>query len=206
MTIAAADLGLYALALLALFLTPGPVWVALTARALSGGFQSAWPLALGVCVGDVLWPLLAILGVGWIVSVYGGFLELLKWVACATFLVMGLLVIRHAGKPISTDGRLTRPGMWAGFLAGVAVILGNPKAILFYMGILPGFFDFARLTVADIALICLASLIVPLAGNLIMAGFIGKARALLRSPQALRRTNLIAGGLLVAVGLVIPFT
>jgi hypothetical protein len=36
--------------------------------------------------------------------------------------------------------------MWAGFLAGLAVILGNPKAILFYMGMLPGFFDLRALT------------------------------------------------------------
>ena len=28
--------------------------------------------------------------------------------------------------------------MWAGFVAGLALILGNPKAILFYMGVLPG--------------------------------------------------------------------
>jgi threonine/homoserine/homoserine lactone efflux protein len=32
----------------------------------------------------------------------------------------------------------------AGFLAGLAAILANPKAILFYMGMLPGFFDLTR--------------------------------------------------------------
>lgn len=206
MTLHAADLGLYALALLALFLTPGPVWVALTARAMAGGFASAWPLALGVAVGDILWPLLAVLGVAWIVTVYGGFLELLKWVACATFLLMGALVIRHAGRPLASDSRLTRPGRLAGFLAGIAVILGNPKAILFYMGILPGFFDLGRLTVADVAVICTISFLVPLAGNLMMALFIGRARALLRSPLAIRRLNVLAGALLLAVGLVIPFS
>src|SRR5690606_18521261 len=105
-------------------------------------------------------------GVAWIVTLYAGFLELLKWVACATFLVMGLLIMRHAGDPVSADGRLTRPGRGAGFAAGLAVIIGNPKAILFYMGILPGFFDLDRLTAADVALICAASVAVPLAGNL----------------------------------------
>ena len=48
MTIAASDLGLYALGILLLWLTPGPVWVAVTARALAGGFRAAWPLAVGV--------------------------------------------------------------------------------------------------------------------------------------------------------------
>ena len=206
MTISAADAALYAGALVILFLTPGPVWVALTARALSGGFHAAWPLALGVVVGDVLWPFLAILGVSWVLSVYGGFLELLKWVACATFLLMGWLVIRNAGKTIASDSRLTRPGMWAGFVAGLAVIIGNPKAILFYMGMLPGFFDLSALTAADIAVICGISFVVPLLGNLMMATFIDRARRLMTSPAALRRTNLVAGALLVCVGLVIPFT
>jgi threonine/homoserine/homoserine lactone efflux protein len=110
-TIAAPDLGLYALGILLLWATPGPVWVAITARALAGGFRGAWPLAVGVTLGDLLWPLCAILGVTWILSVWGGFLEALAWVAAATFVLMGALVIRGAGRPIGTDSRLTRPGM-----------------------------------------------------------------------------------------------
>lgn len=206
MTITAADLALYAGALLVLFLTPGPVWVALIARTLSGGFHAAWPLALGVVVGDVLWPFLAILGVTWIVSVYADFMLVLRWIACLTFLVMGFVVIRHADKTIASDSRLTRPGMWAGFLAGLAVILGNPKAVLFYMGMLPGFFDLTALTWRDIAAICTLSFLVPLLGNLTLAVFIGRARRLLTSPAALKRTNIVAGLLLIGVGLIIPFT
>lgn len=205
MTISFADMALYAGALMILFLTPGPVWVALTARALSGGFQAAWPLALGVVVGDVIWPLLAILGVTWILSVFTDFMLVLRWVACAMFLGMGYLLIKNRSRTISSDSRLTKPGMWAGFLAGVAVIMGNPKAILFYMGVLPGFFDLTALTRADIAVICLLSLVVPLAGNIVLSLFIDRARRLLSSTQALARTNLWAGIALICVGLIIPF-
>ncbi|NIY73280.1 LysE family translocator [Marivivens donghaensis] len=205
MTITAHDLLLYAGALFVLFMTPGPVWVALTARAMSGGFRAAWPLAMGVVIGDVLWPFLAILGVTWIVSVFSGFMEFLRWVACLTFIVMGVLLIRSADKTIASDSRLTRPGMWAGFLAGLAVILGNPKAILFYMGMMPGFFDLTTLRWPDMVAIAVLSAIVPLTGNLILSVFIGKARALLTSPTALRRTNITAGVLLIGVGVLIPF-
>lgn len=205
MTITVADAALYAGALFILFLTPGPVWVALIARAMSGGFHAAWPLALGVVVGDVLWPLLAVLGVTWLVSVFNDFMLVLRWVACLTFLIMGILLIRHRDKTIASDSRLTRPGMWAGFLAGMAVILGNPKAILFYMGVLPGFFDLTQLTWPDIALICFLSMVVPLIGNLILSVSIDRARRLLTSPASLRRMNVTAGVLLIAVGLAIPF-
>ena len=67
MTVSPFDLALYAGALFILFLTPGPVWVAVAARTLAGGFHSAWPLALGVVIGDMIWPLIAILGVTWLV-------------------------------------------------------------------------------------------------------------------------------------------
>lgn len=206
MTVTAFDLALYAGALFVLFLTPGPVWVAVAARTLSGGFHSAWPLALGVVVGDMVWPLIAIIGVTWLVSVFSGFMLVLKWVAAAMFLVMGALILRHADRTIATDSRLTRPGMWAGFAAGVAVILSNPKAILFYMGVLPGFFDLSRVGAVDIAAIIFLSMLVPLVGNLIFAIFIDRARTLLTSATALRRTNIVAGCLLIGVGLIIPLT
>ena len=206
MSITIADMALYAVALFILFLTPGPVWVALLARAMSGGFNAAWPLALGVVVGDVLWPFLAILGVTWIVSVFENFMAVLRIVAALFFLWMGFMLIRHADKSLSSDSRLTRPGAWAGFLAGVAVILSNPKAILFYMGVLPGFFDLTRLTGWDMAVIAVLSAVVPLIGNLILAGFVGRARRLINSPEGLRRMNVIAGILLIGVGLIIPLT
>ncbi|WP_417278548.1 LysE family translocator [Celeribacter sp.] len=205
MTITPGDLGLYAFALLILFLTPGPVWLAMLARALSGGFNAAWPLALGVVIGDVLWSLLAILGVSWIVSEFDGFLTVLRWVAVGMFLLMGALLIRNADKQIAADSRLTRPGMWAGFVAGLVVILGNPKAILFYMGFLPGFFDLSSLTVSDIVAICAISAVIPLVGNLILGASVGAVRKIMTSPKALRRMNISAGSLLIFVALILPF-
>lgn len=206
MTLSLYDLLLYAGAVGILFATPGPVWVAITARALSGGFRSAWPLALGVVVGDVIWPFIAILGVSWIVTEISGFMAILRIVASLMFLFMGATLIRQAGKTISSDSRLTKPGMWAGFVAGLIVIMSNPKAVLFYMGVLPGFFDLTRVTAPDIAAICFISFLVPLTGNLLMAVFVDRARALLSSGTALKRTNTIAGIMLILVGLVIPFT
>jgi threonine/homoserine/homoserine lactone efflux protein len=203
MTVSAIDLMLYAGALFILFLTPGPVWVAILARSLSGGIHAAWPLALGVVVGDVIWPLIAILGVTWLVDQVSWFMDVLKWVAVVMFVAMGLLLIQNADKQLSEDSKLTRPGMWAGFLAGVAVILANPKAVLFYMGVLPGFFDLSRITITDIAAICLLSMVVPFAGNLALAAFVDRVRGVLKNPSSVARLNTLSGCLLVAVGLVI---
>lgn len=206
MTITPFELLFYAGGLLVLFLTPGPVWVALLARAMSGGFHAAWPLALGVAVGDILWPLVAVLGVAWVVDQVSWFMEVLRWVAVVMFVGMGILLIRNAEKQLSENSRLTRPGMWAGFVAGLVVILANPKAVLFYMGVLPGFFDLSGVTWVDIAAICTLSFVVPLVGNLALAASVDKMRGVLKSPKSLKRINVIAGFLLVAVGVVIAIS
>jgi threonine/homoserine/homoserine lactone efflux protein len=205
MTVSLHELFLYALGMAGLWAVPGPVWVALTARALSGGFAAAWPLAVGVALGDLIWPLAAILGLSWIESAYGDLLAALRWVAAVIFLIMGYLLIRKPAATLNADSRLTRPGMWAGFTVGVAAVIGNPKAILFYMGALPGFFTLETLTTPDIAMIIALSAVIPMVGNLGLAIFLDRARQLLSSPESVRKLNVTSGILLIGVGLVIPF-
>ena len=205
MTIALPDLLLYCGALVILFLTPGPVWLAIMARALSGGFGAAWPLALGVAIGDMLWPLVAVLGISWILSVFDMFMLGMRWIACAVFLIMGVLLIRHADAKIDRDNRLTRPGAWAGFGAGLLAILGNPKAVLFYIGVLPGFFDLRHVTALEIGRAHVCTPVIPLFGNLAIAALVGKLRGLMTDPATLKRINIVAGALLICVGLLIPF-
>lgn len=205
MTISWHELGLYALGMVGLWAVPGPVWVALMARALSGGMAAAWPLAVGVALGDLVWPLAAILGLSWVESAWGDVLSLLRWAAAAIFLFMGVMLIRKSGHLGNADSRLTRPGVWAGFSVGLAAVIGNPKAILFYMGALPGFFTLGGLSGIDTALIIGVSALIPMAGNLALALFLDRARQLLSSPQSVRRLNVFSGILLIGVGLVIPF-
>ena len=205
MTATFLDLALYVLAVLILFFTPGPVWIALLARSMSGGFQAAWPLALGVAVGDAIWPILAILGVSWLVNEIDGVMVLLRFSATLIFLIMGTFLIFKGDRNLGENSRLTRPGISAGLAAGIFVILGNPKAIIFYMGVLPSFFDLKDITGLDIVAIVSVSVATPLLGNLILAGFVNKIRSVLTSSRAVARINKVSGSLLIFVGLMIPF-
>jgi threonine/homoserine/homoserine lactone efflux protein len=54
-------------------------------------------------------------------------------------------------------------------------------------------------------ILCL-SFAVPLLGNLAMAGMVHHLRAVISSPQAMRRLNLTSGALLIGVGMLLPFT
>ena len=202
MTITLAQLGAYAAALAALVLTPGPVVAALIARAATGGVAAAVPLAAGVAVGDVAWPLVAMLGLGVLATVWAGFLAALRLVGAAILIWMGVELVRKAPAAAlrAAAGGAARERPLAGFLAGLSVIAGNPKAILFYLGILPGFFDFSRLTVLDMVVICAVSATIPFLGNLAWAALFARARRWLADPVAMRRVHVAAGAALVVVG------
>ena len=199
-TLSLSEIGLYSFALLLLFITPGPVWVALIARSLKSGFAGAWPLALGVAIGDICWPALALLSLGQIVSLHGDIIFWLRYIAVAVFLGMGIGLYLAPVQPLQAERKLTKEGVLAGFLAGLMVIIGNPKAMLFYIGILPGFFDVSRLQIGDIILIALISALVPFSGNLILGVAVGRARQLISSLSARRRLNQVSGIILILVG------
>ena len=200
-TITLTQIALYSSALMILWLTPGPVWVAVLARSVSGGFKSSVPLVFGVAVGDLLWPLVALLGVSFLVSIYADILIVFRYIASIILIIMGIVLILKSDNFFKEESNLTRPGIWAGFSA----VLANPKASLFYMTLLPNFFDFDKLNSVDIITICCLSAIVPMLGNLILAIAVDKMRNFLSSPLAIKKTNIFSGIALILVGLIISF-
>ena len=201
MTIDSNQIFLYFLALVILFLTPGPVWVALIARTVSGGAKSSISLALGVSLGDMLWPFVVYFSLSLLISLYSDILLIFRYVASFVLILMGLQIIYLRNKTVSEDHRLTKTGFIAGFYAGFIAVTANPKASLFYMTLLPGFFNFELIVIIDVCLISLLSFSIPMIGNILMILFVAKVRSLLSSPYAVRITNLISGILLVFVGI-----
>lgn len=173
------------------------------ARSMATGTNSAWPLAVGVALGDLIWPLAAIGGVGILAQFHSAIMPVLAFIAVMIFIIMGVMLIWKANKTPEHLGRLTRSGFVAGFMAGFLVIISNPKAILFYIGVLPGFFDLTIITIVDALLISLISASIPFSGNLVMAVIMSKSRHWLATPTRIRRLNQLSGTLLIIVGIFI---
>src|SRR5688500_11213231 len=96
MTVTGGQVLAYAGALAVLAATPGPVVAALIARAATGGVAGAVPLAAGVGVGDVFWPLAAMLGIGVVAGVWGDALAVLRYGGAAMLVWMGVRLVRKA--------------------------------------------------------------------------------------------------------------
>jgi threonine/homoserine/homoserine lactone efflux protein len=157
-----------------------------------------------VSTGDVIWPLAAIFGLVALVNSFDGAMLLMRFGGAAILIWMGLSLMRSTGQ-IETSRTLSESG-WAGYLAGLGVIFGNPKAVLFYLGVLPAIFDIAALRPLDMVAICLTSATVPFLGNMLWALAASRAGRLLKSPVAIRRLDQVSGGALIAVGAVIALS
>ena len=206
MTITNGQLVLYFGALIILFLTPGPVWIALIARTVSGGTKSAISLALGVSLGDFLWPIVVFFGLGFLVSLYSEILVLFRYLAAIILTLMGIQTILNSRKKLYLNSQLTKSGFFAGFSAGFIAVTANPKASLFYLTLLPSFFNFDSINFFDIMIISIVSFSVPMIGNLLMILFLSKVRSFLSSPNSVRITNVVSGVLLIGVGVIIGLT
>jgi threonine/homoserine/homoserine lactone efflux protein len=204
MSISFSDLIFYAFGIFVLFLTPGPVWIAIISRSITGGLNGAAPLAAGVAIGDIIWPTLAIAGSAALAASYANLLLYLKYLAVILFVVLGINLINNQNSKVSSQNlKLIKSSELAGFTAGLLVIIGNPKAALFYLGILPGFFNLSRLTITDCIAIALVSSLIPFLGNLALAVMVEKSREIISSAAAVRKLNILSGCLLIFVGLLI---
>ena len=173
---------------------------------MTNGVRGAWPLAFGVLVGDIPWHFTAILRLSWITSMFGEYLFYLKWLSALIFFILNIDLLRHADTPLSENKALSAAGVLPLFLAGLTAILTYPKTILFYMGILPGFFDLRSLTLIDIGVILKISAVIPMGGNIALAVLVEPARGLLHSAASVCKINIASRLLLIFVGDLIPLT
>lgn len=184
-----ADLGIFALALALAAGTPGPTIAALVARVLSTGWRDVLPFAAALWVGEALWCLAAILGLSALAQVFHGTFAVIRWAGIA-YLIWLAWTTWHA--PVET-AKLPRPAApLAMFGAGLAVTIGNPKIMVFYLALLPSLFDLTRIGIADGAAMLAVCLAVLAIIDVVWIAAAERARAILRTPRARRMANRVS--------------
>jgi threonine/homoserine/homoserine lactone efflux protein len=133
--------------LLVLAIVPGPSDVAVVARSLHAGFRQALYMVIGILAADYLFILLAVASLSLVAINTGPWLDWVKY-ACAAYLIwLGLASFRT--RAVVGPGSTRAMGV-SGFVAGFLLTLSDPKALLFYIGILPAFVDIATISSGDV--------------------------------------------------------
>ena len=204
------ELYFYAFAMFILFLTPGPVWVVLLSQIFSNGWSGGLPLAFGVIIADFTWSLLAIISVSSVSEAIPSITNILTWVAVIFFLYLGYSLWKkptynlQSIKLSNISSKFNFKSVYLeSFVTGLLVNFSNPKAILFYISIMPGFFILDRLSNQDILIIASTSALVPFFGNLSLIALVSPVRQLMKSPEAQKKLNKISAIMLFFVAALI---
>ena len=203
MTLTFTEIFIYITALIILFITPGPVWIAIIARTISGGAKSGLSLVSGVCLGDMLWPIIVFLGIGFFLSIYADFLIIFRLLCSIILAIMGIQIVYNYKKVENENDKLLKTGVFSGFIAGFFAVIANPKAALFYITLLPSFFNFLNINFLDLLVISIITFSVPFIGNLFLILFLIKVKKFISSDKAMMRLNFVSGILLIFVSVLI---
>lgn len=191
----AVDMGVvgpFLAAVILIELTPGPNMGYLAALSASEGRGAGFRAVLGVTAGLAFYMLLAVAGVAELIAaaplVYGA----LRWAGVTYLLFLSWQSWRGAGE--TSPGR-TRGVDHEPFLRGLLANLLNPKAVVFYVTLLPGFIAPERLFWPQALLLGTLHLLVSFGVHLSIV--VGAARAgtlLARAGYAERVRRLLALG------------
>lgn len=188
------------IAIFVLGITPGPGVFAIVARALAYGFRPTLVFVVGIIAGDLVYLVLAALGLSVLASQYAAAFGVLKIVGGLYLVYLGVQTWRAAKH---ADAGLAPPmerHAGRGFLSGLSVTLGNPKVVVFYVAFLPAFMDLGALSTADLMVagtVVSVTLFAVLAGYAYMAS---RARAMFRSHRAVKNLHRGAGALMIGAG------
>ena len=188
-----ASLLIFAGALVVASGSPGPSIAALVARGVSRGVGGVLPFLAAMWIGEAIWLSLAVFGLAFVAQSFHLVFVAIKWLGVA---YLCWLAWRMWTAPVEIrDGALPRDDSPARlFLAGMAVTLGNPKIMMFYLALLPTIVDLGAVTLLGWAELTLTMAVVLIAIDLGWVLAAGQARRLLRSARAVRIANRVSAG------------
>jgi threonine/homoserine/homoserine lactone efflux protein len=175
-------------------ITPGPATMTVLGRVLARGPRSAIGFSAGLVIGDLVWLAIAALGLAAIAARAEAVMLAINYAGAAY-----LVVLAHGfwTAPVGPAAAAPASARTWGIVQGLALQLGNPKVVLFYVALLPALVPVRTLTAVDFALLSVVVAIVVAAVNATYVAFAVAARRMAESHRARRILNRISAGVMV---------
>jgi threonine/homoserine/homoserine lactone efflux protein len=127
----------FALTVFLLELTPGPNMAYLAALSLARGRVAGLIATAGIALGLTTHAVLVALGAGAVIQSYPALYESLRWAGIAYLLFLAWEGWQPVPETLSKEPLVPGSLFWRGFLSNVF----NPKSILFFLSVVPGFIN-----------------------------------------------------------------
>jgi threonine/homoserine/homoserine lactone efflux protein len=183
--------------------TPGPGVAAVIARSLAHGFKGAPAFIAGFIVGDLAWFTIAATGLAALAKTAATLFVAIKWAGVAYLVFLAWKLWTAPAESVEAQKQDGNQHGWRAFAASLMLTLANPKAILFFLALLPTVIDLESLNAVRFAEISLAmTLVMPV----VMGSYVflaARARQLFTTPEAVRRLNRSSGVAMAGAAVVV---
>lgn len=169
--------------------SPGPGVAAVVARSLVRGTNGAPAFIAGFLIGDLVWFTVAATGLAALAQTASGVFAAIKYAGAAYLLYLAWRM--WTAPPQAPTDRVVEPSQMPLrlFFGSLALTMGNPKTMVFFLAVLPSVVQLEELSVvAFLEIAAVISVVLPLVlGGYVLAAV--RARRMLQSPRAVRLVN-----------------
>lgn len=162
-----------------------------------GVVHGLW-VAVGIVVADLLFAALALWGMTELAQQLGGFFALVRIAAGIWLVWFGISLIRSRGTALQARP-ITGSSKTVSFLAGLAVTLGDIKAIVFYASLFPLFVDMHAPDVAHLVAVLLIT-VFSVGGVKAVYALLAQRISRRSNPRLQQPLSIAAGCTLVGAG------
>ena len=149
----------------ALSLSPGPAVFYVVSQG-ARAFPRALPATLGILTANACYFSLSATSLGALIAASSRFFAVAKWAGAAYLVYLGVKALRAAAvsHAVALDGRppgndVNPPAAGQIYLGGLTLQLSNPKALLFFLALLPQFIDAHRAVVPQMVILAATSML-----------------------------------------------
>jgi threonine/homoserine/homoserine lactone efflux protein len=184
--------------------TPGPGVAAAVAQGLSHGMRGAAAFVSGFIVGDLVWFFAAALGLSALAQTAHTAFVAVKYAGALYLLYLAYRLWSAPPRALAADAgpdRSQQPLKL--FLGSLSLTLGNPKAMIFFVALLPSVVRLEALDWRGQFEIAASIVIIQ---PLILGGYVliaTRARGWFRNPRAVKIVNRSSGTLLAAAAVAV---
>jgi threonine/homoserine/homoserine lactone efflux protein len=194
---------LFCLAYVLAVATPGPGIAAIVARVLGRGSVGLAPFIAGYLVGDLTWFTLAATGMAMLARSAHTLFLLIRYAGAAYLLYLAYR-LWTAPAALPPEGAVLPQERGSQlFVGSLSLTLSNPKAMIFYLALLPTVIDLPALTIVAFLELALALSVILCTVLIAYAVAALRARRLFRSSRALRWLNRSTGTVLAGAAIAV---
>ena len=128
----------------ALSLSPGPAVFYVVSQSARGGLRRTFAATVGILSANGIYFVLSATSLGALIATSARFFTAAKWAGAAYLIYLGIRALRSAGMSQAVTlepGRAAPTHPRRVYMGALTLQLANPKALLFFLALLPQFID-----------------------------------------------------------------